>query len=75
MKPLNDMTHTITAHRISIQYDAPGEPPSNPAAALREALELFTATLQRAHPEMSPQIRTDSEDFDPEDDVTAEPNE
>lgn len=60
---------TLTAHRLSIQFDFhPKEKGRHRAKKFLAAkLDQFTVTLQREFPDACPQITTDSEDFTPED--------
>lgn len=60
---------TLTAYRLMIQFDHPEGDPRPADAILAARLAEFTDALQRAFPEAQPSLRTDSEDFDPEQDV------
>ena len=62
---------TITVHRISLQFDT-GDI-SDPEDIVEGALEQFTEALQKAFPGEQPQLTTDSEEFNAEDDITVEP--
>jgi|CZKV01.1.fsa_nt_gi hypothetical protein len=69
---------TITVHHLSLQFDTHDALPdtasiSRKTTIVTRALNEFSDALKLAFPESQPQITFDSEDFDLERDITADP--